>query len=240
MRIPRVFTRANLHADNEIALDEQQSRYLLKVLRLKKGFQLTLFNGDGFDYPATIVEANPGKLQVRLGQPGMPEPAAVLSIHLGLGLSKGDRFETALQKATELGVTEITPLITEFNAVRLDEQRLEKKQQHWQSIIESACEQSERGYLPILNPACSFEAWHGFDRNALKLTLHPGSDKTFSNLPKQSNVVLLIGPEGGFSATEVKLADHWGFEGIRFGRHILRTETAAIAAIAALQAMWGW
>lgn len=240
MRIPRVFIDSELEHKTELTLNENQSHYLLKVLRLKRNFQLVVFNGNGHDYMAQIKSTDK-KSAVILLQEKMPaEQPPAIYIHLALGISKGDRFDTAIQKATELGVSEITPLITEHNAVKLSTERLQKKNEHWQSIIRSACEQSQRGYLPILNNTASLENWSVQDDFGQQLILQPGSDKNFKELQPAPRILLLIGPEGGLSEQEVSQALHNGFTGVRFGRHILRTETAAIAAVTAIQTLWGW
>jgi len=240
MRIPRVFVNAALQENSELSLEPGQSHYISRVLRLKPGASLILFNGDGYQYPASIISDNRKSLQIHLEQKNKKEPAPSIHIHLALGLSKGDRFDTAIQKATELGVSEITPLLTEFNAVKLPQERMQKKQAHWQSIIQSACEQSERCYLPQLNPITTLSEWTAFSSYPQKLILHPGSEQSFRDLKASAKLLMLIGPEGGLSDSEIDWARSNGFIAVKFGQHILRTETAAMAAITAAQTLWAW
>ena len=200
-----------------------------------------LFNGDGYQYPAEIILASKKQAVITTAKPEAKEPPPSLNIQLGIALSKGDRFDFALQKATELGVSSITPLLTEHTAVKLNADRLKKKHAHWQGIITSACEQSGRCYLPRLDDVTTIENYLAQQSQGLKFILDPNASspmKQFSPLPDNA-VMLMIGPEGGFSAGEIDQAEQQQFYPVRLGQHVLRTETAPIAAIAAAQSLWG-
>jgi 16S rRNA (uracil1498-N3)-methyltransferase len=170
---------------------------------------------------------------------GTPEPDPVLAIHLILGVSRGQRMDYALQKATELGVTEITPVITRRSVVRLQDDKREQRQAHWRQILTHACEQSGRCRLPVLHPLVHFPEHLGVPGQTGVL-LDPVSDKTLADLdPPSGTLALLVGPEGGLTEQERKSALEEGFTAIRLGPRILRTETAPLAAVAAAQVLWG-
>jgi 16S rRNA (uracil1498-N3)-methyltransferase len=190
-----------------------------------------------------LAEASRKKVTLHILEQTAKQPIPPLNIHLGLGLSKGDRMDWAIQKATELGVTSIAPLITEYSTLKISEDRVEKKLLHWLGIIQSACEQSGRCYLPELHQPVSLNKWVN-DRisnhdDALKLVLNPHQGQSISSQTCDNNLVLLIGPEGGLSEKEIQTANDNGFISIQLGNLVLRTETAPVAAIAAAQTLWG-
>jgi len=162
-----------------------------------------------------------------------------LSIELGIGISKGDRFDVVLQKSTELGVSKIFPLVTERTEVRLDSERAEKKLEHWRQVVISACEQSGRNVVPAVSSTQKFSAWISECDADQKFVLHHRAEKSPASNPKPQRVALLIGPEGGLSADEIAAAEKCGFAPWRLGPRVLRTETAPLAAITALQWLWG-
>ena len=214
-------------------------QHLVQVLRLRAGNQLILFNGDGHDYPAEVLGANRHRVEVRLGEPGPPEPPLALLVHLGIGISKGERMDFALQKAVELGVAEITPLFAGRAVVRLEGDRLAKRLDHWQGVMIAACEQSGRRRLPTLNPAQPLATWLSLNHPSPLLLDHRAA-RTLPSLAEPGPVLtLLIGPEGGLTPAERDLAYGVGFTGVRLGPRILRTETAPLAALAIAQALWG-
>lgn len=200
---------------------------------------MVLFNGDGYQFQCELVSTHSKTATVQVIERSEKEKPPVLKIHLGIGLSKGDRLDIAFQKATELGVTEITPLFTEHATLKLNEERLKKKILHWQGIIRSASGQSGRCYLPRLNQPCSVNKWIQEDFTGLKIVLSPNQSITMDQFCTPQNLTLLIGPEGGLSDAEVTAATQQGFKATRLGNHVLRTETAPLAAIAAAQALWG-
>tara|TARA_R110000772_G_scaffold30532_23_gene75766 strand:- start:3920 stop:4651 length:732 start_codon:yes stop_codon:yes gene_type:complete len=239
MRVSRVYTDQELVSGSEITLDGQQAHYLSKVLRLKANAKLILFNGDGFEYPSTIQELSKNSIVVEIHERQLVNSESPLYTILGLGLSRGERMDLAIQKCTELGVNEIIPLFTEFSEVKLQGERLQKKIQHWQQIAISACEQSGRTHLATVHAPQALSAWCSSLDCPLKLIFEPGKA---TRLPARGNitkVALMIGPEGGFSDQELGLADKNGFQALSLGPRILRTETAPIAALSALQLLWG-
>ena len=239
MRISRIHTPVPLAANSQITLNEKTSHYLLKVLRLKTGSQLILFNGDGHQYRCKLISADKKTATVQTMEQSKKEQEPALNIHLGIGLSKGDRIDFAFQKATELGVSQITPLFTEFSTLKLNHERMQKKHEHWNGIIGSACEQSGRCYLPELNKPHSINEWIRDNHAGCKIVLSPHATKTLDACNTPEKLTILIGPEGGLSESEVEAAINQGFTKVRLGRHVLRTETAPIAVIAAAQALWG-
>ncbi|AHF05229.1 16S rRNA methyltransferase [Marichromatium purpuratum 984] len=239
MRIPRVHVDQPLTADADCALPSGPARHLAQVLRLGPGAEVVLFDGSGHDFPATIAHSGRDGVAVRLGAPGLAEPAPRLEIHLALGVSKGERMDFALQKAVELGVTRITPLRTERSVVRLDGARLARRLDHWRGVIVSACEQSGRRRLPRLDDLQALPDWlpAGWPGG---LILDPRAERALTTLtPPETGVTLLIGPEGGLSEREINQARAQGFTGVRLGPRVLRTETAPLAAIALIQGLWG-
>ncbi len=239
MRTPRVYVDLPLAAGARVTLPAAQSQHLTLVLRLAAGDPVTLFNGNGRDYDARLLDAHRTGTAVACGAAGNEEPIPALRIHLGLGISKGERMDFALQKAVELGVDRVTPLFTGRSLVRLDPGRLAKRQTHWGGVMIAACEQSGRRRLPSLEQAARLEDWlaqghpGGIVLDHRSLTPLPG-------LPAPgADLTLLVGPEGGLSTAERAAARAAGFTGVRLGPRVLRTETAPLAAIAAIQALWG-
>lgn len=222
-----------------MALCEDAANHAGKVLRMQAGEALELFNGDGNNYAAVIIEVGKKQLVVDIQSSSENPIESPLKLHLGQGISRGDRMDFAIQKAVELGVSEITPLFTERCGVKLDAERLEKKREQWQKIVISACEQSGRSVVPPVHPPVTLEKWLGQADNCLKLTLDPWTSATIKQLTPTDRLRLVIGPEGGFSDREVAATTLAGFQPVRLGPRVLRTETAALTAIAALQLQLG-
>lgn len=239
MRIPRIYQSDALKAQQETCLTEDAANHVGRVLRMQVGAKLILFNGDGYNYPAELIEVTKKQLRVCVLEqlPNLLE--SPLRIHLGQGISRGDRMDFAIQKAVELGVTEITPLFTERCGVKLDGDRLVKRNDQWQKIAISACEQSGRSVVPVVHPAISLENWLAQSTTELKLTLDPWAKDTIKTLTPVSALRLVIGPEGGFSDREVQQTKTAGFVAVQLGPRVLRTETAALTAISALQLQMG-
>lgn len=206
---------------------------------MQAGATLQLFNGDGYNYAATITDVTKKHVLVSVTSKHPNPVESPLQIHLGQGISRGDRMDFAIQKAVELGVTAITPLFTERCGVKLDAERLAKRTEQWQKIAISACEQSGRSVVPVVYPAVNLSHWLAQATNALRLTLDPRASATIKTLPVVKDIQLVIGPEGGFTDDEVKATAAAGFTGITLGPRILRTETAALTAISALQLQFG-
>lgn len=240
MRIPRIYLSQPLDTGNEVELDSNALRHVVQVLRLKTGHPLILFNGNGGEFEAQLVKVEKRQALVRIGRFHDISRESGLITHLGLGISKGERMDFALQKAVELGVSEITPLFTEHCVVQLTDSRALKKQAHWQAVIISACEQSGRNTIPVLNATCIYNDWLSANQGATRLILDPEASTTLSTITlEKPEVVLTVGPEGGFSQTEIVQAGESGFTGVTLGPRVLRTESAAVAALTAVQCLWG-
>lgn len=240
MRITRIFHAGDLQANCEYQLGDDAANHISRVLRMQTGQSVHLFNGDGGEYRAEITDIGKKRASVRLIEKLDHECESPLSIHLGQGISRGEKMDFTIQKATELGVSEITPLLTERCGVKLNVERWEKKRQHWQKVAISACEQSGRNRVPTVHPPIALAEWLEEKTEQLCLNLHPRAQYSIKTLPEpKSGVRLLIGPEGGLSEEEIQQAGQYQFQGIRLGPRVLRTETGALAAIAALQAQFG-
>ena len=239
MRIPRVFTPQALILNSTLELAEAQSHYLSKVLRMQSGRELILFNGEGGEYSAEIFAVHKKQLEV-LVKDFLPENRqSPLNLELAIGVSRGERMDWVLQKATELGVTKITPLITERTEVKLSGERADKKMEHWQQIIISACEQCQRNILPELSEPQNFSDWIDTCDAELKFVLHHRNNQGFSKDKSAKNISLLIGPEGGLDNDEIAQAVAKNFSPLTLGPRVLRTETAPVAAISLVQYLWG-
>ena len=240
MRLSRLYLPAELVEGETVRLDEDSGHYLRTVLRLKKGFALTVFNGDGREFPATVESASRDGVFLSIGAPCIRETESPLHTYLGLGISRGERMDFAIQKAVELGVSRVTPLLTEHCVVRLDEEKKDMRRQHWQKVARSACEQSGRNRVPEIDEPVKLEDW--LDQpTGLRLFFDPQGHLGLRDLPQPEDqrVTLLSGPEGGFAEKERGWAREADFTPIRLGPRILRTETAVLAALAAVQVLWG-
>jgi 16S rRNA (uracil1498-N3)-methyltransferase len=207
---------------------------------MNSGQLVTLFNGQGGEYTAELVEAKKGKATVTINSFNQVDRESSLSIHLAIGISRGERMDWIVQKATELGVSEITPLFTERCEVKLSGDRLDKKVGHWQQVAISACEQSQRNRIPSVNTPIKLEQWQQDCEASLKLVLHHRTEKSLGDmLAPSAEIALLIGPEGGLSEREIEQAISLDFSSLALGPRVLRTETAPLAAISILQSLWG-
>jgi 16S rRNA (uracil1498-N3)-methyltransferase len=236
---PRIYTPEDLALNSRLDLDSQASTHLIKVLRLNEGGELRLFNGDGCEYLAHITVANKKNAQVEISAVLSTEAKVSFPLHLGQVVSKGDRMDFTIQKATELGITDITPLWSERCDVRLKGERLEKKMEHWKKIAISACEQSGRNVIPTIHPAMNYHDWAKSVKAETKLVLHTRDQKPLSEIKAPASVALLVGPEGGITDEEVELCIQQDFTGLTLGPRVLRTETAALAALSLFQYLWG-
>ncbi|MEY6432575.1 16S rRNA (uracil(1498)-N(3))-methyltransferase [Thioalkalicoccus limnaeus] len=240
MRDHRIFVDEPLAPGQTLVLPPDATQHLIGVLRLTTGTAIRLFNGDGLDYAGRLLDTNRRGVRIAVEQAdGLPEAHPSLTIRLGLGVSRGERFDYALQKAVELGVNEIQPLFTERSVVRLAGDRLAKRERHWRGILISACEQSGRRRLPLLAPTTRLGDWLARGQPG-GLLLDPRAEGCLPDLAApQGAVTLLVGTEGGLDDEERGTALRAGFTGVRLGPRILRTETAPLAAIAAIQVLWG-
>lgn len=235
MRSNRIFQKIALTENAEIELDENASNHVTRVLRLHTKDPLIIFNGEGGEYEAVVVEPDKRKTKVKLISFINKNLDSPLAIHLGQVVSRGEKMEFTIQKAIELGVREITPLISERCEVKLSQERWDKKCEHWQKIIESACEQSGVNKLPQLNKPVDITRWFDTCHAEKKIVLHPHEQTKFGLSSPVNQVAIAVGPEGGLSDREITLAKNAGFDIMQLGPRILRTETAALAAIAVLQ-----
>ena len=240
MRIPRVYHPFPLKPGQKAELMPAAAQHVGKVLRLREGMHIVLFDGNGHACQASILQLGKAEVHVQLLDTVSVNTESPLRIHLGLGISKGERMDYAIQKAVEAGVSEITPLLTEHTVVKLDEKRRASRWQHWQGVTVSACEQCGRNHLPQLHEVTTLTDWAASLRDAHKLVFDADSQASLRdvNTPPGS-VVVLIGPEGGLSESEIRVAVQHEFKHIRLGPRVLRTETAAVAIIASLQTLWG-
>jgi len=238
MKIIRIYQPGIFVVGESFPLDKSSSNHIIKVLRLKNNYTFVLFNGEGTEYSARL-EIDGKKARAHILTSTTINNESALNIHLLQGISKGDRMDFAIQKSIELGVTSITPVITERTVVNLKENRELKKLQHWRAIAIGACEQSGRNSLPAVNPVCNFKQSIENESDTLKILLDPLSENTLQSITPSNNIQILIGPEGGLSETEINDAKEHGFIGTRLGPRILRTETAALAAITSAQLLWG-
>ena len=241
MAAPRIYLPSSLALDTEVALDARAAGHAVRVLRLRTGDALVLFNGDGYDYTAELIEIRNERAVCRVLAVRERPTESPLRIELAQGISRGERMDYTLQKAVELGVQRIVPLATERSQVKLSGEREEKRLQHWAGIILHACEQSGRSRIPELLPVQRLDQWLATRaKTGQALFLDPEGDMSVSNLnPPVDALSPLVGPEGGLSPAERELAVHAGFLRLRLGPRILRTETAALTALAALQGIWG-
>ena len=244
MRIPRLYSDQTLAVGSIGELKDNTAHYIHNVLRMDSGRPILLFNGTGGEYSANLIRVS--KKIVTFEVTGFIEGdrESKLHSHLAIGISRGDKMDFVLQKATELGVSAITPLVTERTEVKLSGERLQKKMQHWQQVVISACEQSQRNILPVIHSPQTFSAFvlDAVEKNihSSRLILHPGETNfSIQAAPLQSHAILLVGPEGGFSDIEVEESGEKGFMTWTLGPRILRTETAPIAALSVLQQCWG-
>lgn len=242
MRLTRVFVDLPLAPGACVPLPEDAAAHLVRVLRLREGEACVLFNGDGHDYDATLASATKRGVDAEVTGVRAVDNESPLRLVLLQGIARGEKMDLILQKATELGVAAIAPVFADRTEVRLDGDRLDKRMAHWRSVVISACEQSGRARIPELLPARNLaEAAAALPEDALKLTLDPQGEHRLASLamPASSTVVIGIGPEGGWSEKDRAVLRERGFSGLRLGPRVLRTETAGLAAIAALQARFG-
>lgn len=248
--MPRFFVDLPLSPGAKIELPPVPAHHASRVLRLVKGSEVVLFNGRGGEYPAVLEWVDKDGVRARCLEWRDIERESPLDIRLAQGISSGERMDYTLQKAVEMGVREIQPLAMRRSVVKLNKERAEKRVAHWQGVVMSACEQSGRNYLPTVALPLDIPQWlatQDMSRadsasmpQGLKLFLSPEAELTLSALPPPAGTVWMVaGPEGGFEPEEAKLIVDFGFVPVRLGPRILRTETAALAAVAAMQALWG-
>ncbi|MCX8656781.1 16S rRNA (uracil(1498)-N(3))-methyltransferase [Gilliamella sp. B2840] len=236
----RIFQPFHINQNSLITLNDDAFNHLIRVLRMKIGEEIILFDGSNHITPAIIHEINKKSVTVKTTKTVLDNRESLLNIHLGQVISRGEKMEFTIQKSVELGVNTITPLLSERCGVKLDEERMNKKVQQWQKIVISACEQCGRNVIPVINPVMKLENWCASLTSPLRLNLHPKAQHGVKQLPyDQHNISLLIGPEGGLTDAEINMTHRFDFTDILLGPRILRTETAALTAITALQVYLG-
>lgn len=239
MRVSRLYVAMPLSLDKVIELEEEGAHYLRTVLRLKKGQLITLFNGSGGEYQGQAVEVSRKRVLIELQSFSERSVESGLRIVLGLGVSRGDRMDFSVQKSVELGIAQITPLQTERCVVQLRSEKSLNKVRHWQKIAQHAAEQCGRTCRPVVDAVESLDVWTK-QQSGLKLFFDPFAKQTLKQLqPESQKITLLAGPEGGFSEQERVIAKQAGFIPVQLGPRVLRTETAALAALTAVQVLWG-
>ncbi len=241
MRTIRSFIDEPLAVGQEILLPEQSSNHIVRVLRLHIGDTFHLFNGDGYDYATEIISVEKKGAKVRIVSCIEIANESPLKIHLYQSIARGDKMDWILQKATELGVNTFTPIVSERTEVKLDGERSDKKLSHWQGVIRSACEQSGRAFIPQVNLPLAINQLSMNLNTVQAFYLEPSAKLSIKELTIQCQhaLHLAIGPEGGFSERDTRLLESAGFQGLRIGPRILRTETAGLAVVAALQSQYG-
>lgn len=241
MVIPRFHVVGTIAANATLALPEKVAHHAAHVLRLRVGDAVVLFNGDGGEFRATVSAIGKRAVTVAVGAHDPVERESPLDVTLVQALSSGDRMDLTLQKAVELGVRRLVPVESERCVVRLKGERADKRMDHWRQVVIAACEQCGRNRVPALQPLVSLDVWLGaVQPGAARWVLLPGADMPLRDLPRPAgSVEILVGPEGGLTDAEAAAAQRAGYRALRLGPRVLRTETAAPALLAAMQALWG-
>ncbi len=240
MNLPRFYCREALAPGAHIDLPEPVARHAVRVLRLPPGAAVVLFDGRGGEYEACIERIERDRVVAALGAWRDVERESPLTVTLIQAVQAGEKMDFTIQKAVELGVSQIVPVDSRRSVTRLSGERAGKRVAHWQGVAASACEQCGRNQVPQVAPLEKLENWLARPADgALRLMLAPDAEHALADLRPVPNVQMLIGAEGGLDPQEVQAARQVGFQAVRLGPRVLRTETAALAALAALQALWG-
>lgn len=241
MRVVRLYTPQNLAPDIDLELDDAVRHYAVNVLRLNKHSTLKLFNGDGFDYHCDILDIRKTILRVKITEQVKLTNEPSLTTRLYLAVSKSSHMDYAIQKTVEAGVTHIQPIITERTVNKVTSKSADNKHQHWQRIIQSACEQCGRAEVPTLSTITRIDEIKSLGTREYGLLLDASANQTMHSLDINNPLCinLLIGPEGGLAENERDIALTKGFQAIRLGPRVFRTETAALAAVITAQLLWG-
>jgi 16S rRNA (uracil1498-N3)-methyltransferase len=237
MKHVRLYQNAPLKINDKVMLDEYASHHLIKVLRFPQGQDITLFNGDGNNYQASVLNTKKQcEVHINSCEPNLSESS--LNLTLAQGVAKGDKMDFLIQKAVELGVNQVIPIFTEHCVVRLKGEKLKKRMQHWRKIIIGACEQSGRSVIPELADPLDLTSLMGCDLGHV-FVLHHRAEKSLLEFEKINKAVIVIGPEGGLSDEEIAYTIQQGAQPLLLGSRVLRTETASLAALANMQLLWG-
>ena len=241
MRIPRLYTPQVFTQGAELAITGQTAHHVAHVLRIRSGATVQVFDGTGCEHRAIVKTIKRSAIILEIAEAIAAQPESSLDITLLQGIARNDRMDFILQKAVELGVNTIQPLWTQRSQTHLKGSRLEKRFDHWQGIVISACEQCGRAAMPQLAAVMDYSDWMDApESSGLRLLLQPNSETGLGTLKKPDEQIhVLIGPEGGLNTDEEVLAKAAGFTGVCLGQRILRTETAALATLAGIQTLWG-
>lgn len=240
MRVPHIYQASAISLNTAVTLDDDAAGHIGRVLRMKEGEHVSIFNGEGGEYISEIIEVTKKNVIVMPQQFNPHNAESPLKIHLGQCISRGDKMDFTIQKSVELGITEITPIFSQRCGVKLSAERLEKKHQQWQKIAIAAAEQSGRNFVPTINPPIDLKQWLEQQTDAIKLTLHPRAEHSIKTITvADGGVRFLVGPEGGFTDDEMVQTKQQEFVDIRLGPRVLRTETAALTVLSALQLQFG-
>jgi 16S rRNA (uracil1498-N3)-methyltransferase len=240
MNLPRFYCREALAPGAHIDLPDPVARHAVRVLRMPPGAAMVLFDGRGGEYEARIQRIERERVVAELGAWRDVERESRLSVTLVQAVQAGDKMDFTIQKAVELGIKDIVPVDSRRSVIRLSGERVGKRVAHWQGVAAAACEQCGRNQVPNVAPLEKLENWLAKPpHEGLRLMLMPDAEDTLASLPAVENVQLLIGAEGGLDPQEVIAARQAGFQAVRLGPRVLRTETAGLAALAAMQALWG-
>ena len=242
MALTRLFIRSELQTGQALELDKEQAHYLGRALRLRPGDALIIFSAESGEFAAAVTTIGKSNAELMVGVAIPTNTESPLKVHLVQGVSRGERMDVVVQKATELGVKRISPVLTEYGVVKLEGSRASRRREHWQKIAESACEQCGRTRPPLIDEPLPLKTWFGSKTSEtdVDLILKPNAATSMASLKAPTTkVCLLIGPEGGFSDNEYEDAEISGFKAVSLGPRVLRTETAAIAAITVAESLWG-
>ncbi len=240
MRSNRIFTAQALNANHTYPLETEATHHVVNVLRLQVGDKLTLFNDSGNEFVSTILEIHKNKCLIHVDSMMARHAESPLHIHLYQAIARGKKMDFVLQKATELGVACITPVLSAHGNVQLDGERQDSRMHHWRKILVSACEQSGRNRIPTLHPPLALNQAIRGAKESLKIVFSPAGTHRLQQLSLQkATIAIAIGPEGGFSGAEYELFTHHDWKSCNLGPRVLRTETVALCACAILQASAG-
>jgi 16S rRNA (uracil1498-N3)-methyltransferase len=240
VRVPRIFVSIDIQKDDCINLEEAESHYVKAVLRLKIKNEIILFNGTDYEYHGYIQEIQKKSVLISIKKQIKKNTDSPIKTRLLIAISRSNRFDMIVQKATELGISSITPIETDYSDIKIKKINLSHKLNHWQKISINACQQSGRNCLPTIEQIQSFSNAITADSSGKKIILTPGCNKTLKSIGSvKKEISIASGPEGGFSEREMTLAKNTGFDAISLGPRILRTETAPLAALSIIQSKWG-
>lgn len=240
MASPRIFCDVRLGPGAQFALSDDAANHVAKALRLAVGDPLVVFDGRGGEYEAVIQRIDRGRVDVKTGAFRDIERESPVPVGIVQGLPEADKMDWILQKAVELGVAWVQPVVCDRSVVRLSGDRAARRESHWQRVVVAACEQCGRNRVPALKPTLAFRDWAAQAGDEIRWMLLPGAGESFTGQPRPDGPVqLLVGPEGGLSERELDIAQTIGFKPLSLGPRILRAETAPLAALAAAQSLWG-